>query len=248
MFVVAFAVYPIAAALFREADVPKRLVPGAIALGSFTFTTTALPGTPQIQNAIPMPFFGTDPFAAPGLGIIGGAVMLIGGMLWLNGRAKRAQTLGEGYGDHVEERTDQTAPDRGPSFSLAIVPIILVILLNFVYTKFIIPSWDVAFLAEDKFGNTSIDAVRGIWSIICALVIAIVIHRWGLGVGIVGGAILGLAIYGINMYSLTYFFDWFFAIKSNVFLFSHVLFGATAGGVYELFDHYDLPLIEEADK
>ena len=65
LFVVAFAVYPIANALFRRADIPKRLLPAAIALGSFTFTMTAFPGTPAIQNAIPMPFFGTNVFAAP---------------------------------------------------------------------------------------------------------------------------------------------------------------------------------------
>ena len=74
LFVVAFSVYPIAISMFREADVPKRLIPAAIGLGSFTFTMTALPGTPSIQNAIPMPFFGTTPFAAPGLGIIAGDV------------------------------------------------------------------------------------------------------------------------------------------------------------------------------
>ena len=68
LFVVAFAIYPIAANLFREADIPKRLIPATIALGAFTFTMTALPGTPAIQNAIPMPFFGTTPFAAPGNG------------------------------------------------------------------------------------------------------------------------------------------------------------------------------------
>src|SRR5690606_9944491 len=82
LFVVAFAVYPIAAALFRHANVPKRLIPGTIALGAFTFTMTALPGTPAIQNAIPMPYFGTTPFAAPGLGLIGGVVMLVLGTLW----------------------------------------------------------------------------------------------------------------------------------------------------------------------
>ena len=69
-FVVAFAIYPVAAALFRDADIPKRLIPGALALGAFSFTMSALPGTPAIQNAIPMPFFGTTAFAAPGLGIL----------------------------------------------------------------------------------------------------------------------------------------------------------------------------------
>ena len=100
LFVVAFAVFPIAVALFRHAGVPKRLIPGAIALGSFTFTMTALPGTPTIQNAIPAPFFGTTAFAAPGLGIIAALIMFGGGMLWLNARAARAKTAGEGYGSH----------------------------------------------------------------------------------------------------------------------------------------------------
>ncbi|PKQ04650.1 MAG: transporter, partial [Alphaproteobacteria bacterium HGW-Alphaproteobacteria-10] len=94
LFVVAFAVYPIADALFRRADVPKRLVPATIALGSFTFTMTALPGTPAIQNAIPMPFFGTDPFAAPVLGTVAGLIMFGGGVLWLNYRAAAGKRRG----------------------------------------------------------------------------------------------------------------------------------------------------------
>ena len=84
--------------------------------------------------------------------------------------------------------------------------------------------------------------VHYILSILFTLVIAVVVHRWGMMVGVVGGAILGLALYGINLYTLTVFFEWFFAINSDVLLLSHVLFGATVGGVYELFDHYDLAL------
>jgi H+/gluconate symporter-like permease len=80
LFVVAFAIYPIARELFRSADIPKRLIPAAIALGAFTFTMTALPGTPAIQNAIPILYFGTNAFAAPGLGIIGATIMLAGGL------------------------------------------------------------------------------------------------------------------------------------------------------------------------
>ena len=91
LFVVAFVVYPIAISLFREADIPKRLIPGAIALGAFTFTMTALPGTPQVQNTIPMSVFGTDSFAAPGLGIIASILLFGLGYLWLSGRAKKAK-------------------------------------------------------------------------------------------------------------------------------------------------------------
>src|SRR5262249_52501978 len=67
LFVAFFVFAPMAHALFRSAGIPKRLMPAAIALGTSTFTMSALPGTPAIQNAIPMPFFGTTPFAAPGL-------------------------------------------------------------------------------------------------------------------------------------------------------------------------------------
>lgn len=74
LFVAFFVLVPMAQSLFKAADIPHRLVPAAIALGTMTFTMSALPGTPALQNAIPMPFFGTTPFAAPGLGIIAAAL------------------------------------------------------------------------------------------------------------------------------------------------------------------------------
>lgn len=89
LFVVAFAIYPISKVLFREANIPKRLIPATIALGSFTFSMTALPGTPAATNAIPMPFFHTNAFAAPGLGLIGALIMFVCGWLWLQSRAKK---------------------------------------------------------------------------------------------------------------------------------------------------------------
>jgi H+/gluconate symporter-like permease len=197
LFVVAFAVYPIAAALFREADVPKRLIPATIALGAFTFTMTALPGTPAIQNAIPMPYFGTTPFAAPVLGILGGAVMFALGSLWLTRRARAARAAGEGYGDGAVE--EMPRPDKGvreyaqgegydlmeigpdgsggapPSFVRAIAPVVLVIALNYLFAARIIPAMDTAYLAEPRYGATGVDALRGIWAIICALLISTVV-------------------------------------------------------------------------
>ena len=84
--------------------------------------------------------------------------------------------------------------------------------------------------------------VHYVLSLVFALVIALVVHRWGLVVGIVGGALLGVAFYGINLYTLTLLFPWFFAINSTVILLCHAVFGAVAGGVYEMFDHYDMPI------
>jgi len=170
LFVVAFAVYPVAAALFREGNVPKRFIPASIALGSFTFTMTALPGTPQIQNAIPMPFFGTTAWAAPILGLIGAAVMFGGGMWWLTKRSKKAMAAGEGYGNHKEEIKEFDL-DKLPSFAASLAPIIIVLVLNYLLGKFYFANMDGAYL--EQFGTT-LDKVKGIWSIIISLVVSII--------------------------------------------------------------------------
>ncbi|MBM3606672.1 MAG: GntP family permease [Alphaproteobacteria bacterium] len=175
LFVVAFAVYPIANALFRRADIPKRLLPAAIALGSFTFTMTAFPGTPAIQNAIPMPFFGTNVFAAPFYGLLAGIIMLAGGTLWLNRRAAAAQT--EGYGDHQATSADASLPEDAdlPSFAVAILPVIAVIVINATLTWLVFPNISAAYLAEPEYGATDLSAVAGIWAIIVSLVVSILL-------------------------------------------------------------------------
>ena len=111
LFVAFFVLAPMAEALFRTAAIPRRLMPAAIALGTSTFTMSALPGTPAIQNAIPMPFFGTTPFAAPGLGVIASAVMLGFGLWWLGRAAAAAQRRGEGFGDAAPVPVDAAADD-----------------------------------------------------------------------------------------------------------------------------------------
>ena len=104
LFVVVFAVYPFAAEAFRQGNIPKRLIPGTIALGAFSYTMDSLPGTPQIQNIIPTTFFKTDAYAAPWLGCIGAAFIFITGIAYLTWRIRSAQAAGEGYGTgHTQE-------------------------------------------------------------------------------------------------------------------------------------------------
>ncbi len=66
--------------------------------------------------------------------------------------------------------------------------------------------------------------------------IAFILHRWGLLVGIVGGALLGLALFAINFGTMAWCFPWFLDLKGGIVLVSHVVFGALAGGVYELLE------------
>lgn len=175
LFVVAFAVYPIGAVLFRESDTPKRFLPGAVALGSFTFTMTALPGAPSIQNAIPTAYLGTTTFAAPGLGIICALFMLTLGTYVLRRWAAKAKARGEGYGEH-NERNLATAHDESnnPAFLPSVLPVILVIALNALFSYWILPSADLSFLQQERFGNVAPASVIGLWSVLLALMIAIV--------------------------------------------------------------------------
>src|SRR5215470_2442087 len=111
LFVAFFVIAPMAEALFRAANIPRRLMPAAIGLGTLTFTMSALPGTPAIQNAIPMPFFGTTPFAAPGLGIIASIIMLAFGLWWLARAEARARRANEGFGAELAPAVDAAAED-----------------------------------------------------------------------------------------------------------------------------------------
>ena len=173
-------------------------MPAAIALGTTTFTMSALPGTPAIQNAIPMPFFGTTPFAAPGLGIIAAIVMFGFGMWWLARAEARARVTGEGYGLEVprenaaedlvvrERATTASAfdppeaihgrlNDFGPPITLAALPLIIVVAVNLVMSLFVLPRMDASFLAHEEWGSTSLAAVGGVWAVVTALAAAIVV-------------------------------------------------------------------------
>src|SRR3954452_21615159 len=111
LFVAFFVLAPMAQAVFRSAGIPRRLMPAAIVLGASTFTMSALPGTPSIQNAIPMPFFGTTPFAAPGLGLLAAAIMLGIGLCWLHREEHAARARGEGFGDGAPPPADRLVDD-----------------------------------------------------------------------------------------------------------------------------------------
>lgn len=171
LFVVAFAVFPIAASLFEQSNIPKKFIPPAIALGSFTFTMTALPGTPQIQNAIPMKYFGTDAYAAPILGISAAIIMGVAGVVYLNREIKKAQEAGEGYGK-ANEDIAVTAEEDLPPFSTSIIPIIVVLVLNYILGRVVYPKIDGSYL--EKFG-TDLQSVSGTWSLIISLIAAVLL-------------------------------------------------------------------------
>lgn len=180
VFVVVFAVYPFAAELYRQSDIPKRLMPGALALGSFSFTMDALPGTPQIQNIIPTTFFQTTSWAAPWLGFLGSIFIVSVGLAFLNWRQRSVLKTGEGYGKgHVQDKV--TLRDEPlPNAWLAIAPLIIVAGTNFLFTSTIANSYGDAYhvgkdllpgLAAAVAGKVS--AVKAVWAVEGALLCGI---------------------------------------------------------------------------
>ncbi len=129
LFVVVFAVYPIALELFREANVTRRLLVPTFALGAFTFTMTSMPGTPQIQNLIPMEYFNTSPTAAPIIGIVTTLIMAVGGYLWLAYREKTLSAKGEGFTETDESKEEANNDESVPNWMLSLIPLVIVVVL-----------------------------------------------------------------------------------------------------------------------
>lgn len=178
LFVAMFAVYPLAAVMFREAGIPKRLIPGSIVLGMGTFTMDAFPGTPQIQNIIPTNFYGTTAYAAPISGLVGGTLIFIVGMIWLEYRRKMAAARGEGYGDHTLNEPTATEDVQLPKWQICILPLALVLVMNFYLSR--VYTWDPAILAplagmKLPLMVPGVKNVIGIWSLVVSLVFGIVL-------------------------------------------------------------------------
>ena len=130
LFVVAFAVYPMAISLFKEANLPRRFIPAALAFGSTTFTMTSA-GSPEIQNWIPIPYLGTNPYAGWQVSLIVAVFILIFGQWLLMKMIRRAVAKGEHF---IERETDNTEKrNRLPHPLLSLIPLLAVLVVSFIF-------------------------------------------------------------------------------------------------------------------
>nr|WP_196108602.1 MULTISPECIES: GntP family permease [unclassified Ochrobactrum] len=194
VFVAFFVLVPMAREMFKAANIPARLMPAAIGLGAFTFTMSAMPGTPSTNNAIPMPYFETTTFAAPGLGIIASIITLVFGMWWLQRAEAKARAAGENYVDdtgdvEITEKLREQSTLSGdfdpaefehgaraaalPPFFFALLPLLVVIVVNFLMALIILPRVDFSFLEQEPW-NIDVGSSIGLWAVLIALAAAIV--------------------------------------------------------------------------
>ncbi|HRG62028.1 MAG: GntP family permease [Neisseriales bacterium] len=175
LFVVVFAVYPFAAELFRAGDIPKRLIPGTIALGAFSFTMDSMPGTPQIQNIIPSTFFQTNTWSAPILGIVGSLFILIVGITYLEYCRKKALKNKEGYGTNLLNEPANFEHGKLANPLIAVLPLFVVGIGNLIFTRMIPLSYgkEFIFALGDKSVTVDVSKLTAIWAVEAALILGI---------------------------------------------------------------------------
>lgn len=183
LFVVAFVMYPLARELFRVADIPRRLIPGTIALGIFTFTMTALPGSPQVQNIIPGQFFDTGAYAGAAVGLVGGTLIFALGLTWLEYRRRGLVTKGEHFESVESAKVIGGSADDGstagvttlapPNSVVPFLPLLVVFIVNFACTLLIFPALEWSYLEEETFGGITMESRSGLWAVLVAIIAAI---------------------------------------------------------------------------
>ncbi len=156
LFVVGFAVYPIAVSLFKTANLPRRFIPAALVFGSVTFTMY-LPGSPEIQNIMPTEFFGTTPYSGLGVGLVVGLFTFVAGSYWLYWMVNRAKKRGEGFVTYESDKDLEQNDKNLPSILQALLPVLVVIGGMISYSQFFI-------------ANTAT-----IFSLLTAIIVALVI-------------------------------------------------------------------------
>lgn len=130
VFVVAFSVYPMALALFKDANLPRRFIPSALAFGSVTFTMTSA-GSPEIQNWIPIQYLGTSPYAAWEVSLFVAVLMALFGYWWLSKLIGRAVANGESFEVRADDPKDIERTLPSPISGL--VPLVVVLSLSFLF-------------------------------------------------------------------------------------------------------------------
>lgn len=131
-FVVFFVIYPIALNMFKEANLTRRLIPGAISAGCWTWSMYG-PGSPSIQNVIGMNSLGTPSTAALVPSIIAAVASYVLIFLWLEMRSRSFTKKGITFNDSTlkfQLSPEEMAMDDDkdlPNFWIAMIPIVAIL-------------------------------------------------------------------------------------------------------------------------
>lgn len=130
LFVVVFVVYPIALQLFKEANITRIIIPGAIAAGAFTWAAFCLPGSPQAGPIVATQNLGTNLMVLPWLGVVCAIFMCAMQLVFMNYLHKSAVKKGLGF--EADEKTEALISRldsmKLPNFFISLVPMLVVLI------------------------------------------------------------------------------------------------------------------------
>lgn len=137
MFVVCFALIPMARPIFKRLNLPWNLVTLPIFAGMATFTLSMLPGTPAGSNFIPANTLGTPLTAAPLIGIVTSLIVIVYLLVYMKFALNKVMAKGETY-EMIGMDTDSgedTNMDNIPSIGLSVLPIFALIFTVIVFSS-----------------------------------------------------------------------------------------------------------------
>lgn len=137
-YVIVFTMVPFSRILFKKMDIPWHLFIGSLALGGNLFTAIMIPGSPAIQNLMPIEYLGTDAKAAPRMALCCAALSILIASIYLWFCLKKAEKAGEGYlptGAVIDQSSGDDTEENREVSNLAFLralaaPAILIIALN----------------------------------------------------------------------------------------------------------------------
>lgn len=239
VFVIMFTMYPICMALFKEADIPKKLFPAMSIAMAGTISMTFLPGAPSVPNLVPTEVLGTNIYAAPAIGIISGICVFILEYLFFNKMIKRAAERGEHFipavDDVIVDINNEEEMAKLPSVGKSFTPIITLIVSAFILMKIISPA------------NYAVIAAMGISSIVGIALfydkfnVKVSVHAGmnnGLNALMVTSTIMGFGGVVTSSPAFKTFTGWILSLEMNPILFAVLginvicaITGSASGGI-----------------
>lgn len=131
-FVCIFTLMPIGMEIFRQNDMPRRLLPGVLFAG--VTTAVCCPGTPLTNgNILASMFFGTATTAAFVPGMVGVVVILACDCIYIYSALKKAEKRDEHFtpGGNIQ-LNDSASDEKLPNFVLSIIPLLVVAVMNMI--------------------------------------------------------------------------------------------------------------------
>lgn len=126
MFIFIFAVVALGKPIFKELNLPWRLVLLPMFFGGCTITMSVLPGTPSIQNVVPAAM-GTPLTSAPVISLIACIVVVAYGLWYMKWQLNKAINAGEGYVEIGQQIKIDYKEEELPSLFASVLPLLVVV-------------------------------------------------------------------------------------------------------------------------